>query len=119
MAIEDINVPKQELDERPVTPEELSQYRSALMKLAWPVRQMIPQLAYAISYLASRVTTCTVADLRKQSTAIKEAKKLVSTGDATLKFRSIDLEAPLVVTFLDASFAKEEGMKSQRATCPS
>ena len=42
-----------------------------------------------------------------------EAKDLVDKGEAKIVFRKVDLDKLVVVTSLDASFAKEEGMKSQ------
>ena len=32
---------------------ELTAFRSLLMKLAWPVRHVLPQFAYQVSFLAS------------------------------------------------------------------
>ena len=43
----------------------------------------------------------------------KEAMELVAKNEACIVFRKLDVNKLIVVTSLDASFAKEEGMKSQ------
>ena len=87
--------------------------RSKVMKLAWPVRHVMPQLAYCISFLSSKLNQATVDDLRKLNLLIDEAKDLQSKGEGKLTFRKLNLDDLVVVTSLDASFAKEAGMKSQ------
>jgi hypothetical protein len=88
-------------------------FRSKVMKLAWPVRHVMPQLSYCISYLSSKLNQATVDDLRKLNLLIDESKELLSKGEGKITFRKLDLDNLVVVTSLDASFAKEPGMKSQ------
>jgi hypothetical protein len=88
-------------------------FRSKVMKLAWPVRHVMPQLAYCISFLSSKLNQATVDDLRKLNLLIDESKELLSKGEGKITFRKLDLDNLVVVTSLDASFAKEPGMKSQ------
>jgi len=45
--------------DQPLSPAELTAYRSLLMKLAWPVRHVLPQYAYSVSSLASQSTKAT------------------------------------------------------------
>jgi hypothetical protein len=104
---------RSEKDDRLLTPSEVTTFRSLLMKLAWPVRQVLPQLAYGVSYLATRVTNANMGDMKNLDALVKQAKELVSTPQGKITFRAIDLDRLVVVIRLRASFAKEEGMKSQ------
>ena len=104
-------------DERPLTPRETTDFRSLLMKLAWPVRQVLPELAYGVSFLATRVTTATVGDQKKLHGLVVEAKNIIQEGGGKIRFYKIDMDKLAVVTSLDASFAKEEGLKSQAGFC--
>ena len=47
----------------PLTPTELSHYRSLVGQLAWPARQCMPQLAYHVSDLQQKTGKATVHDL--------------------------------------------------------
>ena len=89
------------------------EFRSVLMKLAWPVRHVLPQLAYGVSYLASQVENPTQEDAKRLHLLIKEAKFLNEQKEARIVFPAVDLERGLVITSFDASYAKEPGMKSQ------
>ena len=40
--------------DQPLSPAELTAYRSLLMKLAWPVRHVLPQYAYQVSSLVPK-----------------------------------------------------------------
>jgi hypothetical protein len=62
------------------------------MKLAWPVRHVMPQLSYCISYLSSKLNQATVDDLRKLNLLIDEAKDLQSKGEGKLTFRKLNLD---------------------------
>jgi hypothetical protein len=88
-------------------------FRSQVMKLSWPVRHVIPQLAYGVSVLSSKLNQATFKDWNQLYKLQLEAKDLVEKGEAKIVFRKVDLDKLVVVTSLDASFAKEEGMKSQ------
>ena len=88
-------------------------FRSQVMKLSWPVRHVIPQLAYGVSVLSSKLNQATFKDWNQVYKLQLEAKGLFDKGEAKIVFRKVDLDKLVVVTSLDASFAKEEGMKSQ------
>ena len=90
-----------------------SKFRSEVMKLAWPVRHVAPQLAYGVSLLSSKINQAAMLDWRRLYTLQKEAKELVRNGQARIVFRKLSLDKAVVVTSLDASFAKEPGLKSQ------
>ena len=63
------------------------------------------------------MTAATVLDLKKLHGLIVEAKDILARGGGKITFRKIDLSKIMVVTSLDASFAKEEGLKSQSGFC--
>jgi len=50
------------------------QFRSQVMKLSWPVRHVIPQLAYGVSVLSSKLNQATMDDWNKLYLLQKEAK---------------------------------------------
>ena len=97
----------------PKTEPSQREFRSPLMKVSWPIRHVLPQLAYAASHLATRVKQPTQEDARLLHLLINEAKWLADQGLVKLTYRKIDLQKIVVVTNFDASFGKEEGMKSQ------
>jgi hypothetical protein len=88
-------------------------FRSQVMKLSWPVRHVLPQLAYGVSYLTSKNNQATIGDWKQLYKLQTEALDLVSKNEACIVFRKLDMDNLLIVTSLDASFSKEEGMKSQ------
>jgi hypothetical protein len=63
--------------------------------------------------LASKLNQATFKDWNQLYKLQLAAKDLVEKGEAKIVFRKVDLDKLVVVTSLDASFAKEEGMKSQ------
>jgi len=95
---------------KPMTRKE---FRSLVMKLAWPVRHVLPQLGYGISYLASMVEDPSDEDKKKLHLLVKEAKFLNEQGHAKIKYPPVDIQNCIIVTSFDASFAKEAEMKSQ------
>ena len=105
--------PKHLKDEQDLDAIQQKAFRSQVMKLSWPVRHVLPQLARGISYLSSKMTAATVFDWRRLYVLQKEAMELVAKNEACIVFRKLDVNKLIVVTSLDASFAKEEGMKSQ------
>ena len=52
-------------DETELDAAQQKSFRSQVMKLSWPVRHVLPQLAYGISYLSSKVNQGTFADWRQ------------------------------------------------------
>ena len=104
--------PKHLKDEQDLDAIQQKAFRSQVMKLSCPVRHVLPQLACGISYLSSKMTAATVFDWRRLYVLQKEAMELVAKNEACIVFRKLDVNKLIVVTSLDASFAKEEGMKS-------
>ena len=103
--------------DRPLDAEELAQYRSLLAKARWPVNRVAPELAYGVSALAqlntNKVGEATVNRAKELDKLVQRLKMLKSSGGARLNLRKLDLERLVCLTYFDASFAQEEGMKSQ------
>ena len=103
--------------DRPLDAEELAQYRSLLAKARWPVNRVAPELAYGVSALAqlntNKVGEVTVNHAKELDKLVQRLKMLKSSGGARLNLRKLDLERLVCLTYFDASFAQEEGMKSQ------
>ena len=110
--IEKIKVDPKEDDERELSPHEETEFKSALQKIRWPVAHVVPELAYTVSALAQG-SEKKVLHLRAVSEATDKLKELQARGCAKIILRPIPLEILTVLTIMDASFAKEEGMKSQ------
>ena len=95
--------------DQPWSSAELTAYRSLLMKLAWPVRHVLPQYAYSVSSLASQSTKATGEHARKLHVLVSAVATASRENPAHLTFRPVALDKVQLVTFLDASFGKEEG----------
>ena len=64
----------------PLTEKELHDYRSIVGQLAWPARETMPQLSYAVSDLQQRTGQATVKDLHAANKLVKEAQEIVQAG---------------------------------------
>jgi hypothetical protein len=94
--------------------EDVHMFRSVLAKVRWPVSHVIPELAYSVSALAQVRPQDLSEDHVKQLNGVVQAlRKLSETGKAKVILPKINIEQITVMTALDASFAKEPGMKSQ------
>jgi hypothetical protein len=100
-------------DTRALTATEHTALRSLIMKLAWPARKVLSQLAYSVSKAAQSLEGSTVADVKAANGLLKWAKEEAAAGRAKQHFKAIDLAHPCIVTYFDASFGKEVGAKSQ------
>ena len=68
-----------------LTAEELHHYRSIVGQLAWPARESMPQLAYAVSDLQQRVAEAKIGDLVHANNVLHGAMRNVQMGQK-LKF---------------------------------
>ena len=57
-----------------LTPAELTHYRSLVGQLAWPARETMPQLAYAVPDLQQKTCGATVKDLVHANRVLTTAK---------------------------------------------
>ena len=101
-------------DETLLTEAQKGRFLSYLYKVAWPVRHVVPQMAYGVSYLtAIRKGKHSQEHVRKLNVVIQTVKDLQQEGLAQVVLRPIDLDKIMVVTHFDASFAKEPGHAGQ------
>ncbi|CAE8672228.1 unnamed protein product [Polarella glacialis] len=101
--------------EREVTDSERHDLLSLVMRLAWPARHCMPQVLYGVSYAAQTVRRAVVRTIKEVNKLLEFARHEAEEGRAELHFKAIDLTCPRVITPFDASFANEDGGKSQAA----
>merc|ERR1711996_94238 len=70
----------------PLTPQELHQYLSITGQLAWPARNVMPQLAYSVSDLQQRTSVATVHDLHHANKVLEWTKRWALVEKQRLKF---------------------------------
>ncbi|CAE8702081.1 unnamed protein product [Polarella glacialis] len=99
--------------EREVTDSERHDLLSLVMRLAWPARHCMPQVLYGVSYAAQTVRKAVVRTIKEANKLLEFARHEAEGGRAELHFKAIDLTCPRVITPFDASFANEDGGKSQ------
>ena len=117
-AIRPIDIRKDEKGTTPVSPAQRTTLRSVIGSLAWVARATRPDLAYRVNALQQRVTTATVETLREANRVVALA---LNDADRSIVYRPHLPWQPgklAVVTFCDASFAAEQGHKSQRGRLP-
>ena len=81
------------------------------------MNRVVPELAYGVSGLAqlntNKVGEVTVHHATEMRKLVKRLKVLKDRGRARLYVRKLDLSSLACLTYFDASFAQEEGFKSQ------
>ena len=80
-----------------LTPAELAHYRSLVGQLAWPARETMPQLAYAVSDLQQKTEGSTVKDLVHANRVLTTAKNWACRDNQCLIFRPIAATGPAKV----------------------
>ena len=113
-AIRPIEIRKDEKAATPVSNAQRTMLRSVIGSLAWVARATRPDLAYRVNALQQRVTTATIETLREANRVVALA---LNDPDRSIVYRAQLPWQPgklAVVTFCDASFAAEQGHKSQR-----
>ena len=113
-AIRPIELRKDEKGTTPVSNAQRTMLRSVIGSLAWVARATRPDLAYRVNALQQRVTTATIETLREANRVVALA---LNDPDRSIVYRAQLPWQPgklAVVTFCDASFAAEQGHKSQR-----
>ena len=95
--------------------KELNEYRSLVGQLAWPARESMPQLAYAVSDLQQKTSESTVRDLSHANHVLGLAKQWGKNNQQKLIFRplpvngicridltcmTIDQEIPEIINFV-------------------
>ena len=94
--IERVMIPmaRRQQSQSPLTPKELHDYRSLVGQLAWPARQVMPQLAYHVSDLQQKTAQATVHDLVHANHVLEWAKQW-STAGIRLKFLPLAKDASI------------------------
>jgi len=69
--------------------KELNEYRSLVGQLAWPARESMPQLAYAVSDLQQKTSEATVHDLSHANRVLGLAKQWAKNNQQKLIFRPL------------------------------
>ena len=113
-AIRPIELRKDEKGTTPVSNAQRTMLRSVIGSLAWVALATRPDLAYRVNALQQRVTTATIETLREANRVVALA---LNDPDRSIVYRAQLPWQPgklAVVTFCDASFAAEQGHKSQR-----
>ena len=83
-----------------------------MQRARWVVSQITPELAYGVSALAQG-SKKKVLRQKAVSELIDRVHELYRQGTAKIATRPFPLDSLVVLTVVDASFAKEVGMKSQ------
>ncbi len=83
--------------------KEMNQFRSLVGQLAWPARESMPQLAYAVSDLQQRTSEATVHDLSHANRVLGLAKKWASDHKQKLIFRPLAVTETLHVDLVHVS----------------
>ena len=116
-SLEESGISTRGVPDRPLDEDELSRYRRTLAKARWPVNRVVPELAYGISALAqhnaNKIGEVTTHHAKELDKLVQRVKDIRSRGGARLYIRKLDLQNLVCLTYFDASFAQEEGMKSQ------
>ena len=93
-------------------PNEITEFKSALQRVRWPVTHLLPELVYSVSALAQG-SVKRVLHMRALNELIDRLLDLNKKGMCKLVFRPVPIDKLVVLTILGASFANEIGSKSQ------
>ena len=106
--VEPLPLKRSEGAAKPLSDDQITPLRSLVMKMAWPARKLMSQIAYGVSTAAQGITTATVGLARRANKLLQVAKSEAAAGRAELTYRKVDLSRPCVVTFFDESLGQEE-----------
>ena len=109
--IRPMEIPKGARAEEELPPKSLTEYKSLLQRIRWPVQKVVPELAYSCSALAqgSQRQWTHVRALNELAARLQDLQR---AGRARIVLRPFPIENVSVLTVMDASFAKEPGLKS-------
>eukprot|EP00971_Amphidinium_carterae_P335930 6472029-Amphidinium_carterae.1 len=111
--LEGLTVGKKDPEERQLNAKEKNAFRSTLQKAAWPSRRVSLATQYKVSNLASRVNEATVKDQKMLNQVVTELREMAEQQELRVIYKPVDEATSCMVTAHDASFACEEGGKSQ------
>ena len=99
-------------ESRDLDAAEITEFKSALQRVRWPVTHLLPELVYSVSALAQG-STKKVMHLKALNELIDRLLDLHKNGKCRMVFRKVPVDKMVVLTIMDASFANEIGSKSQ------
>ena len=116
--LERVFIPKErrQKPQSPLTPKELSDYRSIVGQLAWPARESMPQLAYTVSDLQQKTAQATVHDLAHANNALSLAKRWAKEDKQCLRFLPFKGDCHLNCVIKTKPPQSREDKKKERAT---
>ena len=94
-----------------LNPDELSSYRSIVGQLAWPARETMPQLSYAVSDLQQKTAVATVHDLCHANNVLSLAKGWAEKDDQKLRFKPFGGDAAIGCVWKDRK-TRSKGQKN-------
>ena len=88
---------------------ELDAFRSLTYKLRWPASKVVPLVAYDVGRATQLLGNATYEDGKQLNHVVERMKDLDGRGLASFTFRKLDLSAPSMIHWLDASLGNEGG----------
>ena len=98
----------------PLTPAELSSYRSLVGQLAWPARETMPQLCFGVSDLQQKTSIATIHDLCHANNLLALAKKWALVDKQKLHFHPFDGNAAVNCVQKERSGTKRDRDQDRR-----
>ena len=98
----------------PLTPTELHQYRSITGQLAWPARNVMPQLAYSVSDLQQKTSKATVHDLHHCNKVFEWCKRWALIDKQRLKFLPFKGPVSVDMVYTEHDSNKRSHRKAER-----
>ena len=98
----------------PLNAKELHEYRSIVGQLAWPARETMPQLSYAVSDLQPKTDQATVHDLTNANNVLNCAKQWASVDKQKLVFRPFDCDVSMAVVMAEHDKHKRKKRANER-----
>jgi len=112
--LELVPVPNNVSDDTLLTHVQRHDYKVGLGQIRWPVSHISVEHSYSVSSVAQHgPDSLRVEHLKELNVIIKGLRQARADGRARMKFHKIKLDDLVVVTPFDASFGKENGLKSQ------
>ena len=89
-------------------------YRRLVMQLRWPAQYVCPEKLFVVSALAQCVETADVQQAQHANKVLAEFQDLAQKGLMQVRFRPLESEDLLVVSFFDASLGKSSCHRAQQ-----
>ena len=110
--LKQVNMKPKDDENRELGSNEITEFKSALQRVRWPVTHLLPELVYSVSALAQG-SVKRVLHMCALNELIDRLLDLNKKGKCKLVVRPVPIDKLVVLTIMDASFANEIGSKSQ------